>query len=266
MAATDSTQLEPDARTRLLESAAQIFGAFNLEGATTRQIADHAGVNQAAIPYYFGGKEGLYVATVEYLFREKFPLVQPLVQELNAWLATGANDKTAALALLKKLLTRMLGLILDQDASLSWGRIIMREQMQPTKAFDIVYEGAVRHVHQGVTRLLAVVLGRRPEERAVIFRAHMLVGHVLIFLAGRETIRRRAGLTGYTKEEIAEIQAALAEQLDLLVPEFAKDLGETSARLRRAQSSRSVESLSRGASSGKTVDKRSDSKAPQTGG
>ena len=222
MAASDSSQLEPDARTRLLESAAQIFGAFNLEGATTRQIADHAGVNQAAIPYYFGGKEGLYMAIVEYLFRQKFPLVRPLVEELNAWLATGANDKAAALALLKKLLSRMLGLILDQDASLSWGRIIMREQMQPTKAFDIVYEGAVRHVHEGVTRLLAVVLGRRPEERAVVFRAQMLVGHVLIFLAGRETIRRRAGLVGYTKEEIAEIQTALAEQLDLLLPSSAK--------------------------------------------
>ncbi|MBV8968184.1 MAG: CerR family C-terminal domain-containing protein, partial [Verrucomicrobia bacterium] len=68
----------------------------------------------------------------------------------------------------------------------------------------------------------AVVLGRRPEERAVVFRAQMLVGHVLIFLAGRETIRRRAGLVGYTKEEIAEIQAALAEQLDLLLPSSAK--------------------------------------------
>ena len=222
MAVADSTQLETDARTRLLEAAAQVFGAFNLEGATTRQIADQAGVNQAAIPYYFGGKEGLYLATVEHFFRQKFPTMRPLVQELNAWLATGANDKAAALALLKKLLTCMLGLILDQDVSSSLGRIIMREQMQPTKAFDIVYEGAIRHVHEGVTRLLAVVLGRKPEERAVVLRAQMLVGHVLIFLSGRETIRRRLGLTGYTKKEIAEIQAALAEQIDLLLPSSAK--------------------------------------------
>jgi hypothetical protein len=47
----------------------------------------------------------------------------------------------------------------------------------------------------------------------------MLVGQVLIFLAGRETIRRRLDLNGYTDKEVREIQEALAEQLDLLRPE-----------------------------------------------
>jgi HTH-type transcriptional dual regulator CecR, C-terminal domain len=50
----------------------------------------------------------------------------------------------------------------------------------------------------------------------VILRTHMLVGQVLIFLAGRETIRRRLHLNGYTDKEVREIQKALAEQLDLL--------------------------------------------------
>jgi CecR-like transcriptional dual regulator len=52
----------------------------------------------------------------------------------------------------------------------------------------------------------------------VILRAQMIVGQVLIFLSGRETIRRRLNLTGYTDEEFAEIKAALDEQLDLLQP------------------------------------------------
>ena len=51
-----------------------------------------------------------------------------------------------------------------------------------------------------------------------IFRAQMIVGQILVFLAGRETIRRRLNLTGYTDEEFAEIKAALHEQLDLLQP------------------------------------------------
>ena len=46
----------------------------------------------------------------------------------------------------------------------------------------------------------------------------MVVGQILVFLAGRETIRRRLNLAGYTDEEFAEIKAALHEQLDLLQP------------------------------------------------
>ena len=49
----------------------------------------------------------------------------------------------------------------------------------------------------------------------------MIVGQILVFLAGRETIKRRLNLTGYTDEEFAEIKAALHEQLDLLQPKSA---------------------------------------------
>jgi AcrR family transcriptional regulator len=36
---------------RLIDAGLEIFGTYNLEGATTRQLAEQAGVNQAAIPY-----------------------------------------------------------------------------------------------------------------------------------------------------------------------------------------------------------------------
>ncbi len=67
-----------------------------------------------------------------------------------------------------------------------------------------------------MSQLLAIILARKPTDRKVILRSHMVVGQVLIFLAGRETIRRRLNLTGYTDEEVKEIKQALEEQLDLL--------------------------------------------------
>ncbi len=50
------------AQERLLEAALDIFGRDGYEAATTRAIAKKAGVNIAAIPYYYNGKEGLYRA------------------------------------------------------------------------------------------------------------------------------------------------------------------------------------------------------------
>ena len=71
-------------------------------------------------------------------------------------------------------------------------------------------------MHETVAMLLAIILEKKPTDRKVVLRSHMVVGQILIFLAGRETIRRRLNLTGYTDEEVKEIKLALADQLDLL--------------------------------------------------
>ena len=53
---------------RILESAATQFAALGFEGASTRTIAEHAGVHQAQIGYHVGSKDELWRATVDFLF------------------------------------------------------------------------------------------------------------------------------------------------------------------------------------------------------
>lgn len=55
-------------RSRLLLAATDAFAEFGYEGASLRAIADNAGVSFQLITYYFGTKEELWVATVDYLF------------------------------------------------------------------------------------------------------------------------------------------------------------------------------------------------------
>jgi AcrR family transcriptional regulator len=59
---------DADNRSRLLHAAADVFAEFGFEGASLRAIADAAGVSFQLIAYYFGSKEELWVATVDYLF------------------------------------------------------------------------------------------------------------------------------------------------------------------------------------------------------
>src|ERR1700750_1170924 len=56
-----------DACRRLLAAAAEEFARHGFASARIRAIVDAAGVKQAAVNYYFGGKEGLYRATLKYL-------------------------------------------------------------------------------------------------------------------------------------------------------------------------------------------------------
>src|SRR5713101_107359 len=56
----------PDAtQGRVLEAAGQVFADKGFEGATVREICQKAGVNIAAVNYYFRDKERLYIEAVK---------------------------------------------------------------------------------------------------------------------------------------------------------------------------------------------------------
>src|ERR1700682_2998925 len=61
-AVIDGYQKGKETQARILEVALKTFGNEGFKGATTRQIADDAGVNLPALKYYFGGTEGRYLA------------------------------------------------------------------------------------------------------------------------------------------------------------------------------------------------------------
>jgi AcrR family transcriptional regulator len=50
---------------KLLHAAIEAFASQGFDAASTRAIADQAGVNMALISYHFGGKEGLYDAVLQ---------------------------------------------------------------------------------------------------------------------------------------------------------------------------------------------------------
>jgi TetR/AcrR family transcriptional regulator len=62
------TAADLDNRSRLLQAATDAFAEYGYEGASLRAIADNAGVSFQLIAYYFGSKEELWIATVDFLF------------------------------------------------------------------------------------------------------------------------------------------------------------------------------------------------------
>lgn len=54
---------------KLLEAASDEFARLGLKGARMEHIARQAGVTRAMIYYFFGGREGLYLGTLEAAYR-----------------------------------------------------------------------------------------------------------------------------------------------------------------------------------------------------
>ncbi|HTN25720.1 MAG TPA: TetR family transcriptional regulator [Solirubrobacteraceae bacterium] len=76
-----TTALEPGrrrhdaqaSREALLEAAGALFDERGYDAATVREIGERAGVDPALIARYFGGKEGLYLATLQQDGRPPLP-------------------------------------------------------------------------------------------------------------------------------------------------------------------------------------------------
>lgn len=202
------------ARGKLLEAGLQCFADRGLEGVTIREIASLSGQNSASIAYYFGGKEGLYRAVLDAVMR--FFRGQVLEAE-KVWNTLKGSDfgPQQAAATLKRIQRNFaLGVLTDAKAA-QFAMLMVREQTQPSAAFEGLYRETVEPLHRMISHILARITGDDPESPRAALRAHALIGQLQSFVMARETLLRRMGWDGYDAERAALVADMLAENLDI---------------------------------------------------
>jgi TetR/AcrR family transcriptional regulator, regulator of cefoperazone and chloramphenicol sensitivity len=202
-----------ETRLRLLDAALDVFGKYGFEGATTRQIARNAGANLAAIVYHFGSKEALHRAVAEHVANHIFASAGPAIAAANEPAAIATPE--AARAMLCRLIENYIEIILGAADAERWARFIVREQMQPTSAFDVIY----RVMGGGIgtaTRLVATALGRA-EDDELRLRVFTIFGQVLIFRVAQALVLRRMGWSAIGPQQRAEIKRIVIAQIDAIL-------------------------------------------------
>ncbi|HET7716186.1 MAG TPA: CerR family C-terminal domain-containing protein [Bauldia sp.] len=203
-----------ETRHRLIEAALDIFGRHGFEGATTRQIAKEAKANLAAIVYHFGSKEALHVAVAEYIATRIAALVGPSLALAGA--PDAATTPSKARAALAHLLETYADVILGEKEAERWARFIVREQMQPTAAFDVIYK-YMGGAHGVGARLVAAILGRSPDDEAVRLSVFAIMGQILVFRVARELVLRRMGWRTIGERERTAIKAIVLAQVNAIL-------------------------------------------------
>jgi AcrR family transcriptional regulator len=99
-------------RAKLVDAAARVYGEFGFRGATTRRIADEAGVNEITIFRQFGSKEALINEAVRtHAVRPPFPNL-PMVpadprRELTEWADVVRTHMSDARSLIRRMMSEM---------------------------------------------------------------------------------------------------------------------------------------------------------------
>jgi len=199
-----------NARERLIEAAMDIFGQYGFDIATTRMIAAAAEVNIASIPYYFSGKEGLYQAAVSHIVGLIEERLSPVVKEIGERSLKGPLFPDEALSFLEAILGTLIEYMVGSTDGPRFARIILREHLFPSSAYDIIFSRMMEPMVHGISTLIGLASGETAP-RLLKLRAVAVVGQVMAFRIAREAMVRGLGMEGYSQTEVAEIKEVVLE-------------------------------------------------------
>lgn len=205
---------------RLLDVAIEHFGRRGLEGASTRAIATDANTPMSSITYHFGGKRGLYLAAAEHISSTLGERLRPALEKVALICASGI-DAAAARASLHVIVGRMIEVMVGQETA-AFARFIVREQAEPTEAFDRLYAGIMGQMLARVAQMLRVISGDTLGETEARVRAMTLVGQILVFRVARATVLTATGWSDVTEAETAIVKDAVADNLDAIFDRLEK--------------------------------------------
>jgi AcrR family transcriptional regulator len=170
-----------DTRARLLEAAAAIFSEEGFRAASVRQICQRAGANVAAIHYHFGGKEELYLELLRELGRRSFERYPPT-------LGLGANPtpEERLFAFVHAFLLR----VLSEDGFGRHGRLLSREMVDPSPAFERVVEEFIRPHFEHLCGIVIAIRGRGSNEAEVRLAARSIVAQCAFYHHARALLER----------------------------------------------------------------------------
>jgi TetR/AcrR family transcriptional regulator, regulator of cefoperazone and chloramphenicol sensitivity len=224
-----------ETREKIILAALDIFGARGFDGASTRMVAKKAGVNLPALQYYFNGKQGVYLACADYIAGRVEQRLGPVVDRIAREIAEGNPPRERLLAALLEFLDVFADLFVGDREFDRWILFLCREQAQPTKACDIIFERVMRRVARTCTALVARLLAIPESDPRAVIRTFAIIGQIMFFRLAREAPLRVLRWKDFGEGRLALLKAALRDQV---AATFAETPARRSAAVRKPAAAR----------------------------
>lgn len=171
-------ELDTAIPSRLIEAAAEMFARHGYAATRVREIVRVAEVDLSAVNYYFGGKEGLYAATLKELAAARGTEPSPAVP----------GSLPAEEALHRQVLAILRRFVAGEGATL--GRILAHESMSPTDCFDALVADSLRPEFERLRAIVKRLAGAGADEATIAHAAASVMGQCLFHLFARGAVER----------------------------------------------------------------------------
>jgi TetR/AcrR family transcriptional regulator, regulator of cefoperazone and chloramphenicol sensitivity len=202
-----------ETRARIISAALDVFGTHGFGGASTRMLAESAGVTLPALHYYFDSKEGVYLACAEHIAERLDERFRTLTDGTSAATEATALPRGRVLDTLLSLVDGFADFFLGAHELEKWVMFIIREQAQPTKAFDIIFERVMQRTFNTLATIVGRLLERPVSDMEVRIRTFTLIGQLVFFRTAREAALRVTGLRDFDGERLKFVKRVLRTQI-----------------------------------------------------
>lgn len=203
-----------EARSRILAAAMRAFGEAGYRGATTRRIAEEAEVSLPALKYYFGGKEGLYLACAQEILERYQARMLPLVLDTVNDMASGQMTAQGARDRLGEVLIGLTDLQARAREAEAWTVFVLREMAEQGPAFDLLYGQLWAPGVELTATLIARIRGRDSPSGEDRLEAVLLLSSLSTFSTARPVTLRILGWEDVDGERLAQVRRAVQDQID----------------------------------------------------
>ena len=180
-------------RERIADAAGEIFAERGFDGTTVRDICQRAGANIAAVNYYFGDKQRLYVEAVVRAHRWRMEQAR-----LPEW-SEGTTAETKLADFIKTFIRRVL-----TGPDDTWHtKLVMREMAHPTAACAELVQSSIRPQFEILLSILRELLPIEVSVPRVRFTAFSIVGQCLFYHFADPVVRNLLTADEYSELDVA---------------------------------------------------------------
>ena len=200
-----------EARSRIIDAALTRFAADGFDRASTRRIAQDAGVNPPALQYYFDGKDGLHMACAQRLAEHFAAALRGVFAGADS---VATADRTGAVEALVVLIDAIMDYWFERDGSESAARFMARGQGEEgtLPAYRWLREVVGRDIHDRARRLVAEATNAIPTDPLTRVRTMAILAPIKAFHVGQADVAARLGWPDLHGERLALIKQVIAEQ------------------------------------------------------
>ncbi len=189
-----------ETKDKILEAAMQEFADFGYRRSTVRGICRRAGVNIAAVNYYFSGKEELYRQVFEWVIHARERIEPPAPGPVT----TAAEFERELRNWIYRMVIRFVRRSrnrLDRTRS----RIGLHEMMDPSELFPEMFERYSRPEMEAAEQLLQLALPPDTPRDTIRIKICNLLGQCFFYFVLREFVEQYTGEAGFPDRCHAEI-------------------------------------------------------------
>jgi len=190
-----STNEVDTTRERIVEAAGEIFAERGYDGTTVRDICQRAGANIAAVNYYFGDKQRLYVEAVVRAHRWRMQQAR-----LPEWPeGTSAENKLA------DFIATFIRRVLTGPEDTWHTKLMMREMANPTTACAELVQSSIRPQFEILLSILRELLPADVSAEKLRLTAFSVVGQCLFYHFADPVVRNLLTAVEYSELDVAKL-------------------------------------------------------------